>query len=79
MTNDQKVEFIVASCMLSRAAPERWAAFMRIFEVYVSSRVEEAVQAATTDALVSHGRAQSLLALRKELREVESQFKKLQK
>jgi hypothetical protein len=79
MSNEAQSELIVAAYRLSRSAPQQWEEFERAYAAYTTERVEEAVQASPELAQTSHGRAQSLLALRKVFQELEARYKAIEK
>jgi hypothetical protein len=79
MSNEAQSELITAAYRLSRSAPQQWEEFERAYAVYVTERVEEAVQASSELAQTTHGRAQSLLALRKIFQELADRYKAIEK
>jgi hypothetical protein len=69
--------FIIETYRLSRIAPLVWRDFETAFRAYVAEFTEAAVRTPTGDALVAHGKASALLALRDDFQKIEETYKKL--
>ena len=72
-----RVAFIENAYRLSRAAPHIWQDFLASFNAYVADQTEDAVQASPDTALIAHGRAQSLVTLRNDLKHIETLYRKI--
>lgn len=69
--------FLAAAFRLSKAAPSLWYEFEAMFRAYVSDVTESSVRGHPENALVAHGHAQGLLALRDEFANLQATFDKL--
>lgn len=77
MSTKARDNFLVAAFHLSKAAPAPWYEFEIMFRAYVSDVTEMAVRGHPESALVAHGHAQGLLALRDEFANLQATFDKL--
>lgn len=68
---------MVAAFYLSKAAPQQWGDFELAFRTYAADMTEMAVQGHPENALVAHGYAKGLLALRDEFAHLQTTFDKL--
>lgn len=64
-------EFIIQAFRLSKEAPNAWREFEGALRAYIAEEVEKSVKASPDTALIAHGRAQALLALRDEFAKLE--------
>lgn len=70
-------EFLVTAFRLSKAVPTQWQDFEIAFRRYVAEVTEMSVRGHPENALVAHGHAQGLLALRDEFANLQATFDKL--
>ena len=76
---DARDQFIIDAYRLSRHAPHIWREFEASFIAYVATKVEESIQASPDIALIAHGRAQSLVNLRNDFKNIENIYVKITK
>jgi hypothetical protein len=76
MTPQEK--FVVEAFRLSRVSTPLWNEFQNAFELYAAKQFEDAIKAPVPDALVAHGKAQALMSLRDDFRNLEATYRKIE-
>lgn len=62
-------ELILASAKLARSAPETWTEFLGAFDAYTNTQISNCISSPLEALAQNQGRAQSLVALQKVLRD----------
>lgn len=62
-------ELILAAAKLARSAPESWKQFLGAFDDYANSHVSNCISSSLEALAQNQGRAQSMVALQKLLRD----------